>query len=871
MTKKIKTILTLAISISFLITSCNKSTGPNGDGDSTPEQYTITVINGTGGGVYDKGATATITATIPDGQVFDYWDLAGDKVSEENPYSFVVNEDATFTAHFEDVPPEQYTITVINGTGGGVYDKGATATITATIPDGQVFDYWDLAGDKVSEENPYSFVVNEDATFTAHFEDAPHPMAAYTKNVYKKSDKDFKVLSLTDIQLHDGEKVDVTLDVIDQLVEKEQPDMIVHVGDLLNDNEVYASLNNYVTVLDKIDSYDIPWAAVLGNHDYETYQAGYDSKKTTTSEQLMTKFLSYENCVVSYGPNSVEGKSNFIVNVLDENTNQLVHSLYFLDSGLNGVKDSHATFYRDAVAYSTLLNNNQPVKSSLYVHIPLPEYGDVLEVSKPMEYRDLVGSYNRNPCDLAAGSRKVFEAIEELGVTENVFCGHDHDNAYYGYYHGVRLAYSMKSSDGDHFNNPAEIGGAILKIGEDVDFYYSKADIQFETDGDLNVSPDLLPYWRYSGATVNFDIEMLGSSGTIKFSLLGTNTIRYSVDEQYRYGAWNRLTAQASIDVASKSVNYGTLTQVPNSNKYHYSLDVDAIPLNDNSGEVACGDETMRLIYFFGGSDSNKFRISNVYYEFESVTETDQIDLANATIDAIPDQYYNFSQAIRPDLTVKVNDVTLNKVDDILITYENNIEVGEATVKVVPSAKGTHRYKGEKTATFNIVVNPDGDTVPGHENATVVNSSAYTIEGGGLKPVNNWKNSGKAFYFEIKRMVNGSLQNGETFRFSLLGNNSNPGHMDSATGNWNRLTTFYYLEFANDSLTVHKSGSETNIAIVNDLGDRWFGVTIPYSAFDLNESGEGAMGNENETFTLCYITNITRSFRIDNIDSMHAV
>ena len=56
---------------------------------------------------------------------------------------------------------------------------------------------------------------------------------------------------------------------------------------------------------------------------------------------------------------------------------------------------------------------------------------------------------------------------------------------------------------------------------------------------------------------------------------------------------------------------------------------------------------------------------------------------------------------------------------------------------------------------------------------------------------------------------------------------------------------------------------------MTDLGDRWFGVTMPYSAFALNENGEGAMGNENETFTLCYLTNITRSFRIDNIDSLH--
>ena len=828
MAKKIKSLLTLAVSLSFLIAGCNNAVQPSSEGGTSQS---------------DTPSSETSSSQSESSQ------------SESQ----------------SSIPVNHYTITVVNGTGGGTFDEGETVTITAAIPSGQVFDYWDLGGVNVSTENPYTFVVSGDATYTAHFKNAPHPMDAYTKNVYKKSDKDFKVLSLTDIQLHDGENVSKTLSVIDQLVAKEQPDMIVHCGDLLNDSEVYASLNNYVTVLDKIDSFNIPWAAVLGNHDYETYQAGYESMKTTTSDQLMAKFMSYENCLVSYGPESVTGKSNYIVNVLDETTNELVHSLYFLDSVLIGVDETHAAFYRDAVAYSTLLNNNEPVESSIYVHIPLPEYADIIDVSKPIEYRDLVGICNRNPHDLASGSRAVFEAIEELGVTKNVIAGHDHDNAYYGYYHGVRLAYSMKSSDGDHFENPAGIGGAILSIGDEVDFYYSHADIQFETSGALTVSPYVLPYWRYSGAKVNFDIEMLGNSGTIQFSLLGTNAIRYSVEEKDRYGSWNRLTALESINVASKSATYGSLELIPNTNKYHYSLDVSAIPLNNGAGEVACGDETMKLMYFVGGSETNKYRISNVYYEFEDVTETDQVDLATATIDAIGDQFYNFSQAIKPDVTVKVNGNALSKVDDILVTYENNTEVGEAMVRVVPSAKGAHRFKGMKIAHFNIVVNPDGDTVPGHENAAVINASAHTVYGGGLEPVNDWKNSGKAFYFEVKRMVNGSLQSGESFKFSLLGQNANPGAPLGPTSDWNRLTANYYLEFANDTVTVHRSGSTDNIAIVTDLGDRWIGVCLPYSAFDLNESGEGAMGNANETFTLSYFSEITRSFRLDNIDSMHNI
>ena len=855
MTKNIKRLLSLAITIPFLLTGCNSpKPSPSSENPSSEKESS------------ENESSQNESSQNESSQ---------NESSEEESSESESESESSGSESESSTPVEQYTITVVNGTGGGTFDVGSSVTITATVPEDQVFDYWELDGQNVSEENPYSFTVEGDATYTAHFKMPPHPMAAYAKNVYKKSDKPFKVLSLTDIQLHDGENVNLTLDVIDQLVEKEEPDMIVHVGDLINDSDTYASLNNYVAVLDKINSFDIPWAAVLGNHDYETYQAGYESMKTTTSEQLMNKFMSYDNCVVSYGPENVTGKSNFIVNVLDESTDELVHSLYFLDSYLSGVDETHADFYRSAVDYSTSLNDGNPVESSMYVHIPLRQYTEVIKASKANEYRDLVGSYNRNPEDLASGSETVFEAIEELGTTKNVICGHDHENAFYGYYHGFRLAYSMKSSNGDNYDNPAQIGGAILSIDDNVDFYYSKADIQLPSDQNnrMNVCPDILPYWRYSGAKVNFDIEMLDSEGTIEISLCGTNIARYSIDEKDRYGAWNRLTVRIHIDVANKTIDYGELTQIPETNKYHCVLDVAEVPMNDAGGEEACGDETMRLMFFNGGEGTNRFLVSNVYYDFENITETNQIDLATATIDEIDDQFYNFSQYLKPEVTVKVNDNTLSKVDDILVTYENNTEIGEATVRVVPSGKGAHNYKGEKTATFNIVVNPDGDTIPGHENAAVVNESTYTIQGKnmGITPVNDWKNSGKAFYFEIKRMTNGSHQSGETFRFSLLGNNSNEGHKDEETGNWNRLTAFYILEFDGDTLTVHRSGSTDNIATVTDLGDRWLGVSMPYSAFELNESGEGAMGNANETFTLCYIVDITRSFRIDNISSTHTI
>ena len=161
--------------------------------------------------------------------------------------------------------------------------------------------------------------------------------------------------------------------------------------------------------------------------------------------------------------------------------------------------------------------------------------------------------------------------------------------------------------------------------------------------------------------------------------------------------------------------------------------------------------------------------------------------------------------------------------------------------------------------------NPDDDTLPGHENATLVNSTSYTVYGGGLQAVNDWYNCGKSFYFEIKKMENGTLQSGRTLTFSLCGQNLNRPSEGGAEpeGDWNRLTARYILEFQTDTVIAYNKndGTKNNVATITSLGDGWFGVKIAYNAFEIN-TGEYAMGNANETFTLCYINNIERSFKI---------
>lgn len=78
-------------------------------------------------------------------------------------------------------------------------------------------------------------------------------------------------------------------------------------------------------------------------------------------------------------------------------------------------------------------------------------------------------------------------------------------------------------------------------------------------------------------------------------------------------------------------------------------------------------------------------------------------NISNLQISHIPTQYYDNSAAIKPDVTVKYNGVKLKKGTDYTLSYEDNHNVGTATVKI----KGIGNYKGTATVNFEIVDEED--------------------------------------------------------------------------------------------------------------------------------------------------------------------
>jgi len=151
-----------------------------------PVSYTITVqsednAKGTvdGGGVYLGGQYATIGATANAGYEFDHWNDG----NTDNPRTFTVTGDATYTAYFTaqtfDITVESEDYAKGTVTGGGEFGYGSTTQISATANEHYTFARWN----DNNTDNPRTITVTEDATYTAYFDANNYTITVNTDNV----------------------------------------------------------------------------------------------------------------------------------------------------------------------------------------------------------------------------------------------------------------------------------------------------------------------------------------------------------------------------------------------------------------------------------------------------------------------------------------------------------------------------------------------------------------------------------------------------------------------------------------------------------------------------------------------------------------
>lgn len=287
----------------------------------------------------------------------------------------------------------------------------------------------------------------------------------------KTSDKDFKILQLTDIQIYALNKTAKnTFAVIKKLVDENQPDLIVLTGDNVEGSFAYM-VNAGLTKF--IDSLGVPWAPVFGNHDAE--------HNTVDKQYLGEQFRNSKNCLFRFGPSNIKGVGNYVVNIQEDD--KIVYSLHMLDSNMYERNIDNSSPYDyigyDQIAYfkwySERLNGmySDEIPSMSFFHIApvelLNEYkrlkelnptSDVIKVPNELGF----GEFREAPCPSALNSGYV-DMAKSIGMT-HMFIGHDHINNASIKLNDIIMTYGLKTGYGSYFDKDLS-GGTLISIDSD--------------------------------------------------------------------------------------------------------------------------------------------------------------------------------------------------------------------------------------------------------------------------------------------------------------------------------------------------------------------------------------------------------------------
>lgn len=293
--------------------------------------------------------------------------------------------------------------------------------------------------------------------------------------VEKAPGEDFKILLLTDTQLWmnpaDNQEC---YDQIARLVEKTGPDMMATVGDNVSGVTSRFLIKEWIKVM---DSFQIPWTAVFGNHDPEI--------PMTTLNWQGDQLMESEYSLFQKGPSNLYGCGNYAVNITENGTP--VYTLFMLDNGRyyeyldeNGEPYTSEIYmgYEQITWYEWNVKGiaqavGHTVPSMTFSHFALPEMSETIE--EVGIYNEADGSYTIpqeygfGKCAYLPGCSPVdsgfFDKCVELGSTTHIFCGHDHENNASVTRDGIMMTYGLKTGPSPAPWNFAEaMGGTLITI-----------------------------------------------------------------------------------------------------------------------------------------------------------------------------------------------------------------------------------------------------------------------------------------------------------------------------------------------------------------------------------------------------------------------
>ncbi len=310
-------------------------------------------------------------------------------------------------------------------------------------------------------------------------------------------DGKFRILHITDIhnvepEMDDDENPDnprccdlETINVIEKLVDKASPDLVVFGGDNISgywEEFTYSFVQNTISrITAPIRERNIPLCVVFGNHDGE---AGFHT------EFQMLMYGEYANCRSNLNDADVYGCGNCCVTIKSSDGAKDAYAIWLMDSndyqrkpdgGLayDCVHADQIAWYESKSAELKEANGGKPLPAILFQHIPVQQELDGFEiVTKDDDYtfeRDgnyykfgheiLEGRIREVPCPpyTENNHREQFESWKKTGDIVAAFFGHDHINDFKITIDGIDLYQTLGAG---YFTYGLERGGRLIVLNE---------------------------------------------------------------------------------------------------------------------------------------------------------------------------------------------------------------------------------------------------------------------------------------------------------------------------------------------------------------------------------------------------------------------
>lgn len=256
-------------------------------------------------------------------------------------------------------------------------------------------------------------------------------------------------------------------DYLTEVITEINPNFIIITGDVIY-GEFDDNGSVWTSFVQFMDSFEIPWSPVFGNHDNES-KMGVDWQ----CEQLENA----EYCL--FEQKTLTGNGNYSVGIAQGG--ELKRVFYMLDTNgcgnasaeslANGHTTKSVGFGSDQIAWYTeqisqLKAVSPDTKISFAYHIQQAIFADAYAkygFNQAEKYQDInidrledkaegdfgyIGRQLKGPWD---SSYTVWKGMKALGV-DSVFVGHEHCNSASVVYDGVRFQFGQKSSEYDRFN-----------------------------------------------------------------------------------------------------------------------------------------------------------------------------------------------------------------------------------------------------------------------------------------------------------------------------------------------------------------------------------------------------------------------------------